>query len=151
MDKNFNVSSPISEYALFRDNLKTLLENFNKIVTLIKPILSNGLTVSCKTSKTISDFICTFENKFDSIYTNLSNNSLNFSSENMKHLNKLMNSNMLKTEKKKSKPNVDIQQGGSFINNYNYIIDPVNNKKISIYKKRGIQVIHNYLDKNQCN
>ena len=83
MDKNFNVLSPISEYELFRDNLKTLLENFNKIVTLIKPMLSNGITISCKTSKIISDFICTFENKFDTIYTNLSNNSLNFSSENI--------------------------------------------------------------------
>jgi hypothetical protein len=150
MDKNFNALSPINEYELFRDNLKTLLENVNKIVTLIKPMLSNGLNISCKTSKTISDFICTFDNKLDSIYTSLSNNNLNFSSENIKHLNKLINSNMLKTEKKKNKPNVAIQQGGSFINNYNYnfIIDPVNNKKISIYKKRGIQIIHNYLDKN---
>ena len=149
MDKNFNVLSPISEYELFRDNLKTLLENFNKIVTLIKPMLSNGITISCKTSKIISDFICTFENKFDTIYTNLSNNSLNFSSENIKHLNKLINSNTLKTKKKKkSKRSITTQQGGSFINYYNFIIDPVNNKKIPIYTKRGIQVIHNYLDKN---
>ena len=148
MDKNFNTLSPISEYELFRDNLKTLLENVNKIITLIKPMLSNGLNMSCKTSKTISDFICTFENKFDSIYTNLSNNNLNFSSENIKHLNKLINSNMIKTDKKKSKQSVNIQQGGSFINYYNFIIDPINNKRISIYTKRGIQIIHNYLDKN---
>jgi hypothetical protein len=148
MDKNFNTLSPISEYELFRDNLKTLLENVNKIVTLIKPMLSNGLNMSCKTSKTISDFICTFENKFDSIYTNLSNNNLNFSSENIKHLNKLINSNMIKTDKKKSKQSVNIQQGGSFVNYYNFIIDPINNKKISIYTKRGIQIIHNYLDTN---
>ena len=148
MDKNFNTLSPISEYELFRDNLKTLLENFNKIVTLIKPMLSNGLNMSCKTSKTISDFICTFENKFDSIYTNLSNNSLNFSSENIKHLNKLINSNMFKPDKNKIKQSDNIQQGGSFINYYNFIIDPTTNKKISIYTKRGIQIIHNYLDTN---
>ena len=148
MDKNFNVLSPISEYELFRDNLKTLLENVNKIVTLIKPMLSNGLNMSCKTSKTISDFICTFENKFDSIYTNLSNNNLNFSSENIKHLNKLINSNIIKPDKNKIKQSVNIQQGGSFINYYNFIIDPTTNEKISIYTKRGIQIIHNYLDTN---
>ena len=149
MDKNFNTLSPISEYELFRDNLKTLLENVNKIVTLIRPMLSNGLDISCKTSKTISDFVCTFENKLDKIYNNLSSNNINFSPENIKDLNKLINSNALKSNTKKSKQSVNIQQGGSsIINYYNFVTDPVNNKKISIYTKRGIQIINNYLDKN---
>ena len=149
MDKKFNTLSPISEYELFRDNLKTLLENVNKIVTLIRPMLSNGLDISCKTSKTISDFVCTFENKLDKIYKNLSSNNINFSPENIKDLNKLINSNALKSNTKKGKQSVNIQQGGSsIINYYNFVTDPVNNKKISIYTKRGIQIIHNYLDKN---
>ena len=147
MDKNFNTLDPISEYNLFRDNLKKLLENFNRIVTLIKPMLSNGLNMTCKTSKTISDLVCTFENKLDSIYSNLSNSSINFSPENIKHLNKLINSKVLKTKGGEKKKNTT-QQGGSFTNNYNFIIDPINNKKISIYTKRGIQVFHNYLYKN---
>ena len=137
MSKDLNALNPINEYELFRNNLETLLTNVNRIVSLIKPMLSNGLNMSCKTSKTISDFICTFENKLDSIYSNLSRNNVNFTSENIKHLNKLINSNMLKSE----------QKGGSSKNNYNYIIDPLTNENISIYTKRGIQVIHNYFAK----
>ena len=155
MNTNFNKLSPVDEFELFKNNLENLFTNLNKLVTIIKPLLSNGLNISCNTSKTISDFICSFENKIESIYTDLSNTDLkNLSPINIKNLNKLIDTNMPKmnsildnkallTDAKPLKKRK--QSGGSLCNNYNYITDPINNKKVTIYSKHGLQILNNYI------
>ena len=174
MNTNFNKLSPVDEFELFKNNLENLFTNLNKLVTIIKPLLSNGLNISCNTSKTISDFICSFENKIESIYTDLSNTDLkNLSPINIKNLNKLIDTNMpkmnsildnkalLKDTKPLKKMNSILdnkalltdakplkkrkQSGGSLCNNYNYITDPINNKKVTIYSKHGLQILNNYI------
>ena len=211
MNTNFNKLSPVDQFELFKKNLENLFTNLNKLVTIIKPLLSNGLNISCNTSKTISDFICSFENKIESIYTDLSNTDLkNLSPINIKNLNKLIDTNMpkmnsildnkalitdtnkplkkmnsildnkalltdtnkplkkmnsildnkaLNTLKDTNKPLKKMntlkdtnkplkkrkQSGGSLCNNYNYITDPINNKKVTIYSKHGLQILNNYI------
>ena len=212
MNTNFNKLSPVDQFELFKNNLENLFTNLNKLVTIIKPLLSNGLNISCNTSKTISDFICSFENKIESIYTDLSNTDLkNLSPINIKNLNKLIDTNMpkmnsildnkalikdakplkkmnsildnkallkdakplkkmnsildnkalLKDAKALKKMNSILdnkallkdakplkkrkQSGGSLCNNYNYITDPINNKKVTIYSKHGLQILNNYI------
>lgn len=132
---------PVSQYLLFKNNIKELKRNIDIIVKLAKPLISYGLTNGCEISKAISNKICLATGMLGTQVKSFDLNS------------NAMYKNLQKTAAQVQQAATQVQDGiinqqqnGGYKDNYNYIKNPLTNRYVSIHSKKGISLLKNYIN-----
>lgn len=154
---------PVSQYLLFKNNIKELKRNIDIIVKLAKPLISYGLTNGCEISKAISNKIClgtsilgtqvkSFDLNTNAMYKNLQKAAVEVQNAAAQVQNNVATqvqntAAQVQNTAAQVQNNITKQvQSGGYKNNYNYIKNPLTNRYISIHSKKGIKLLKNYID-----
>ena len=142
-------TNPISQTQELNDNIKQIKKNIDTIINISAPLIEKTTSITCDIAKKISDTICSANNYLNNNINNIKNNynmldeSVNNSINKVQNLNEAINMN----GGGYIKPKDYRKQNLSNKNKYQYIINPITKRKVSIYTKLGNKIIQNYLHK----
>lgn len=148
-------TNPVSQTQELTDNIKQIKKNIDTIINISAPLIEKTTSITCDIAKKISDTICYANNYLNNNISNIKNNynmldqSVNNSINKVQNLNKSIDMNgggCIKHKPYYFKPELHYtKQKISNKNKYQYIINPLTNRKVNIYTKLGNKIIQNYL------
>ena len=152
-------TNPFSQTEELTDNIKQIKKNIETIINISAPLIEKTTSMTCDIAKKISDTVCNVNNYLNSNINKIKN-SYNMLDESVSNsMNKIQNLNesinlygggggYIKPKVSYAKQKISYtKQNIDNKNKYQYIINPITNRKVNIYTKLGTKIIHNYLKK----